>query len=337
VGGEIMELMVDIGDRLESGDLVALLDSDEFILIRDRAALNVNLAEAQHIEATANLDLARSDMARQTNLAQKKIVTQADLETAENRLKQAEARLSVAATQLDSARNQLADAELKLSYTRVTATWPGDDEGGQNYRYVGSRLVNAGDMITANTPIFELVSLDPLLVVVDIIEKDYPKVHVGMEVSIRTEAYEGETFKGVVKRVAPVLSSDSRQARVEMEVANPGLRLKPGMYAEVIFVFNERQGVWSVAQDVPFRRNDGYVIFVADPVSQTVREMRVELGLREGDRVELVNNGSITGPVVALGQHLLHDGQGYLLPGDNTRPAASQAPAPAPGSGKLAS
>jgi RND family efflux transporter MFP subunit len=340
VGGEVLELMADIGDRLSSGELVAILDDESFRLARDRAVLDVSLAEAQYSEATANLRLAENDMARQASLSKKSIVTQADYEASENKLKQAEARLLVAESQLNAARNGLLDAELRLSYTRVMATWPGEENGlKSSYRYVGSRLVDVGSMITANTPIFEIVSLDPLLVVVDIIEKDYPKISPGMETSVRTEAFPGEGFKGIVKRVAPVLSSDSRQARVEIEVANPGLRLKPGMFAEVIFVFDERRGVWSVAQDVPFRRNDGYVIFVANPATQTVEELKVDLGLREGNKVELLNSGPIDGPVVALGQHLLEDGQSYLLPGDNIKPASSKKRdnKAAPGAGKLAS
>jgi multidrug efflux pump subunit AcrA (membrane-fusion protein) len=338
VGGEVRDILVDIGDRLSSGELVAVLEDEEFILARDRAELNVSLALAQHAEATANLKLAESDMNRQTKLSSKNILSQADFETAENRLKQAEARLLVATSQLEAAKNQLLDAELKLSYTKVTATWPEYLEGEESsYRYVGARLVDAGALITANTPLFEIVSLDPLLVVVQIIEKDYPKITPGMEASIRTEAYGGETFRGVVKRIAPILSQDSRQARVEIEVANPGLRLKPGMYAEVIFVYNERKGVWSVAQDVPFRRNDGYVIFIADPKTHTVTEKIVELGLREGNSVELLNVGNIEGPVVTLGQHLLSNGQGYLLPGDDIKPASSIKPHENPGAGKIAS
>ncbi|MDR2350792.1 MAG: efflux RND transporter periplasmic adaptor subunit [Deltaproteobacteria bacterium] len=338
VGGEVKEIRADIGDRISPGDLVAVLDDEEYILARERAELNVKLAEAQHLEASANNDLAKSEMARQKNLSSKNIVSRSEYETAENQLKQTEARLMISGSQLEAARNQLRDAELRLSYARVRASWPGDGEGETGgYRYVGSRLVDAGALVTANTPLFEVVSLDPLLVVVDIIEKDYPKIFPGMEASVRTEAFAGETFKGSVKRVAPILSQDSRQARVEIEVANPGLRLKPGMYAEVIFVFNERRGVWSVNQDVPFRKNEGYVIFVANPETRTVTERRVELGLREGEKVELLDSGPIEGQIVSLGQHLLTDGQGYMLPGDNTRPASARGTANKPGAGKLAS
>ncbi|MDR2338873.1 MAG: efflux RND transporter periplasmic adaptor subunit [Deltaproteobacteria bacterium] len=336
VGGEVLEILKDIGDRLESGELVAVLDDEEYGLAKERAALSVGLAEAQLAEAKANLELAKNDMARQSNLSKKSIVTQSEYEAAENRLLQAEARLNVAASQLQSAINQLADAELRLSYTKVKASWPEDAEGG--YRYVGQRLVDTGTLVVANTPILELVSLDPLLVVVEVMEKDYPKISVGMEAALAAEAYPGESFSGRVARVAPVLSADSRQARVELEVKNPGLRLKPGMFAEVVFVFEEKQGVWSVAQDVPFRRHDGYVIFVADPATMTVEERPVTLGLVEGDRVELVGSAPIDGPVVVLGQHLLTDGQAYRLPGDmslnQVQPAAGRPQArPAKGGG----
>jgi RND family efflux transporter MFP subunit len=316
--GEIRSLSADIGDRLETGQLVASLDDEEYVLARDRAVLSVRLAEAQLAEARANLELAESDMRRQSSLTQKSIVTQSEYEAAENRLLQAKARLDVAQSQLQSSRNQLADAELRLSYTRVVASWPEQEAGGT--RYVGSRLASEGQLVTANTPLYELVSLDPLLVVVDVIEKDYPKFFVGMEADLSTEAYPGQTFKGRVLRVAPVLSSDSRQARLELEVANPGLRLKPGMYADVVFVFDEHRDVWSVDEDVPFRRQDGYVIFQADTGTGTVTQVPVTLGLAENGRVELVGSGPIGTPVVTLGQHLLQDGQPFKVAGDAVLP-----------------
>lgn len=314
--GEIETLMADIGDRLESGQLVAVLDDEEYVLARDRAAMSVRLAEAQLSEAKANLELAESDMRRQSSLTEKSIVTQSEFEAAKNKLLQAQARLEVADSQLLSARNQLADAELRLSYTQVVASWPKDPGTlGPDYRYVGARLASEGQLVTANTPLFELVSIDPLLVEVDVIEKDYPKFYPGMEAALSTEAFPGQTFKAKILRVAPVLSSDSRQARLELEVANSDLRLKPGMYADLTFVFDERQNVWSVGEDVPFRRQEGYVVFVANPESGTVSMVPVELGLVEDGRVELKGASEIEGPVVVLGQHLLQDGQGYRVAG----------------------
>ena len=214
-----------------------------------------------------------------------------------------------------SARNQLADAELRLSYTKVVASWPETESSSSEFRYVGSRLASEGQLVTANTALFELVSIDPLLVEVDVIEKDYPKFYPGMEASLATEAFPGQTFKAKVLRVSPVLSSASRQARIEMEVENKDLRLKPGMYADVTFVFNEHQDAWSVSEDVPFRRHDGYVVFVANRETGTVSLVPVELGLVEGGRVELLGVEKIDGPVVTLGQHLLQDGQSYKVAG----------------------
>ncbi len=232
----------------------------------------------------------------------------------------------MAGSQLSGAISQLADAALRLSYSQVKATWP---EGGR--RYIGERLVDEGDLLTANTPILNVVNLDPLLVVVEVIEKDYPKIKVGQEAEIRTEAWPVEVFKGKVLRVAPVLSASTWQARVELEVSNSDLRLNPGMFAEVVFIFKEVQDVWSVPQDVPFRRADGFVIFVADTSTQTVKMLPVTLGLVDDGRIELVDSPPIEGPVVFLGQHLLDDGQEYRLPGVSRNPKPGEGGASAEG------
>ncbi len=319
VGGELEKLMVDIGDRIESGQLLASLDADEYRLARDRAAHNVQLAEAQYAETRANLDLAKSDMARQRSLSEKNIVTQSDFEAVENKLHQAEARHLVAQSQLSANKSQLEDAELRLSYTRISAVWPG---GGP--RYVAERLADEGDLLTPNTPVFGVVSLDPLLVVVEVIEKDYPKIKMGQRAELTIEAWPGEVFTGRVARIAPVLSDASRQARVELEVDNRDLRLKPGMFADVIFVFKETGEVWSVPQDVPFRQADGFVVFVADPETHTVKRLPVALGLTEEGRVELVDSPPIEGPIVVIGQHLLEDGGAYKLPEEVSTEAAGE-------------
>jgi RND family efflux transporter MFP subunit len=317
VGGTLKKLLVDLGDQVESGQLLARLDDDEYKLLRDQAAHRVKLSAAQAAEAGANLSLARNDMQRQTNLAGKSIVTQADYEMAENKLRQAEARLAVAESQLSEARSLLADAELRLSYTQISASWTEGDR-----RFVGERLVDEGGLVAEGSPILTVVSLNPLLVVVEVLEKDYPKIKIGQEAALTTRAWPGETFQGRVVRVAPVLSAASRQARVELEVPNPELKLKPGMFAEMVFVFKEIREVWSVPVDVPFRRREGFVIFLADPVTKTVKQLPVALGLVDNGQVELVNAPALDNPLVFLGQHLLSDGQGYLLAG--TAAEASQ-------------
>ena len=314
VGGELKHLLVDIGDQIKSGQQLAQLDDQQYRLAKDQATHDVTLAEAQLTEAEANLALAQNDMIRQQTLADKRIIPQSDFEATENKLLQAEARLSVAKSQLSRSKSQLSDAELQLSYTKVNAIWPDD-----NPRWVGERLVNEGDLLAANSPILTVVGLDPLLVVVDVIEKDYPKIKMGQEAELRLEGWPKEVFKARVVRIAPVLSPSTRQARVELEVSNADLRLKPGMFAELAFIFKEYPQVWSVPQDVPFRRQQGFVIFVADEKTKTVSMRPVKLGLVEDGWVELLDSPPLNSPVVFLGQHLLEDGLSYQLPGDTKK------------------
>ncbi len=310
INGQLKRLLVNIGDPVESGTVVAQLDDELLVLLRNQAIQAVALANAQHDEATANLTLARRDMERQSKLRQEKIVPASEYEAVQTRLRQAEARADVAKSQLENAKSQLDDATLKLSYTQLKVEWP---EGG--LRYVGSRLAEEGDLLNSGTPIFTLVSLDPLLALIDVMERDYHKISVGQAVRIRTSSISGESFLGRVARIAPVLSPTTRQARVEVEVPNANLRLNPGMFAEVEFVFSERNNVWSVPEDVPYRRKDGFVIFVADPQTRTVRQVPVTMGIVDKGQVELQGLDKIDGPVVFLGQHLLEDGRKYNIPG----------------------
>ncbi len=310
IGGQVERFFVDIGDVVESGQIVAQLDDESLILQRNQAAQAVTLMAAQLAEASANLNMAQRDMERQTKLRQEKIVPPSEYELTQTKLRQAEARLAVAQSQLENAKSQLEDANLRLSYTRVTVNWP---EAG--LRYIASRMVGEGDLVTANTPILSVVSLDPLLVLIDVIEQDYHKINVGQSAQIHTDGLEGEVFEGRVVRVAPVLSPNTRQARVEIEVPNKDLRLKPGMFANVKFIFSEHQNVWSVPEDVPFRRKEGFVIYVADQAAKTVRQVPVTLGLVENGRVELAGLEKMDGPVVFIGQHLLTDGKAYRVPG----------------------
>jgi multidrug efflux pump subunit AcrA (membrane-fusion protein) len=95
---------------------------------------------------------------------------------------------------------------------------------------VAERMVDEGSMVAANAPIVTVVDLDPVVVVVFVTEVDYGLLSPGVEVSVTTDAYPDDRFVGTISRIAPVFRTESRQARVEITVANADGRLKPGMF-----------------------------------------------------------------------------------------------------------
>ncbi|NIR30343.1 MAG: HlyD family efflux transporter periplasmic adaptor subunit, partial [Gammaproteobacteria bacterium] len=70
------------------------------------------------------------------------------------------------------------------------------------------------------------VELDPITAVFYVTERDYARLKPGQEAALSTDAYPGESFSGRIVRIAPVFRESTRQARVELRVANPDLRLK---------------------------------------------------------------------------------------------------------------
>ncbi len=71
--------------------------------------------------------------------------------------------------------------------------------------------------------------------VINVVEKELRRIHQGIDADVEVDAYPGEKFKGRVAHMAPILDPATRTAQVEIEIPNPGYRLKPGMYARVMF------------------------------------------------------------------------------------------------------
>jgi RND family efflux transporter MFP subunit len=144
--------------------------------------------------------------------------------------------------------------------------------------------------------------------VVRITERDYPRISKGDSVTIATDAYPGEIFSGTVTRIAPVFSEQSRQARVEFEVENADNRLKPGMFVRTSLILEVKEEATIIPDGAIVRRNDENGIFLLGADRQTVSWHPVEIGIREGKRVEVTSAEGVSGEVITLGQQLLNDG-----------------------------
>ena len=202
-------------------------------------------------------------------------------------------------------------ARIRVGYADVEARWAGDDAE----RVVAERFVDEGQTVTANTPLFRIVSIDPLSGVFFVTEKDYANLQVGQRVDIRTDAYPGEVFKGRIERIAPVFQESSRQARVEISVANLARHLKPGMFARIDVEVGRVPDATIVPAEAIVTRADEQGVFVVAEDGTTASWRSVEVGIREGERVQ-VSRGGVAGRVIVLGQQLVEDGSPIRIGGD---------------------
>ncbi|AGA34559.1 Secretion protein HlyD [Thioalkalivibrio nitratireducens DSM 14787] len=311
LGGRIERIPVEIGDTVVPGDLLLQLDPEEFQQDLLQAEAEFAVAQAGLGEARESLNAARRELTRVRELHGQGIASAAELEAAQTQVALQQTRVELAQSQLRSREAARRSTQIRAEFTRVRADW----ENGLP-RHVAERLADPGALVAANTPVLTLVALDPLRAVVFVTEADYGRLRAGQPVRLRTAAWPGETFTGRVTRIAPEFREASRQARVEIEVPNPELQLRPGMFAEIAIELERRLGAQSVPRDALLQREEGFVLFTVDPATDPpqARRHRVTPGIRDGDWVEIVEP-ELSGAVVTLGQHLLSEDTPVRLQG----------------------
>ncbi len=309
LSGRVREMNFDLGDRLQPGDQVALLDDEEVLQELARATADLAVAQAREREAVSEQALAEKDLARVRSLAEQRISSPADLDQAEAEAltKAAALELAKAAVKAEEARRNA--AEIRLGYTRVDASW----DQAEGARQVSRRYVDPGTTLSANQPLLQVVDLDPVLARFEVAERDYARLSLDQEVSLSTDAYPGERFTGRISRISPVFNEATRQARIEVEIANPDERLKPGLFVRADVVLAVQEDSLTAPLAALTRRGNKLGLFYVEPGTVPIaRWLEVQTGIEEAPRVELIGM-NLQGDVVVLGQQLLDDGSPLLL------------------------
>ena len=320
ISGRIARLEVELGDVVTRGALVALLDDAELVQALRQAEAEIAVARAGMSGAKSALEVATRELARVEALSAEGLSTAALFDTARSEVLTAQAQLQLEEATVVRAESQLESARIRHGYARVTADWSGGDET----RVVAARLVDDGGTVAANTPIVTIVELDPILAVVDVPERDYARLALGQRASITSDAHTGTAFEGAIVRIAPVFRRSTRQARVEIEVPNAGERLRPGMFVRATLELARFDDALTVPFDALTQRNGATGVFVLDAARERVAWRAVEVGVREGERVQLLGE-AFSGEVVVLGQDGCDDGT-RVAPVATTSTATESAP-----------
>jgi RND family efflux transporter MFP subunit len=315
VAGYIKQIYVDIGDRVHTGQVLAVLEIPELLAQVDeskaavhhaeeeiqRAKSEVSRAEANNVALHANAErLVNTDKARPGLIAQQEL----DDATAKDRASQA---------QVDAAKSALAAAEQQLAvaradqqhyaalsdYARITApydgivTWRFSDTGA---------LVQAGTSNTSGLPVVTVAQVGILRLRIPVPESLAGKVKVGDAADVHVQAT-GEHFTGKVTRFTGALDPTTRTMQVEIDVPNPNYHLQPGMYADVTLLANSRPDALTIPITAVLRSDNKTSVLVVDsqdrvqvrPVVlgvESPNRAEVLSGLNEGERVIVGNLGA---------------------------------------------
>lgn len=322
IGGRVEAVLVDIGDPVLQGGVVARIDDGEYRQATQGARADLLVAQANLAEAKSALEIVNRSIDRAKALRERGVTSEAELDSARSDLLAKQARVKVFEAQVTRAEATLKTTQIQLNYADVTAKWAGPAKE----RVVAERFVDDGAIVSANTPLVRVVELAPISAVFFVPEKDYASLQIGQAVTLNTDAFPGQSDIGVIERIAPVFQNSSRQARVEVTVENADKRLKPGMFVRANVQVDQAEAAAIVPADAIVKRSDTQGVFVVLPDGKTAKWCPVTVGIRHGNRVEVRGEG-LQGNVITLGQQLVEDGAPVILsqtdalpPGESPRP-----------------
>jgi Cu(I)/Ag(I) efflux system membrane fusion protein len=175
---------------------------------------------------------------------------------------------------------------------------------------VVEKFVLSGQRIMAGETLYRLADLRTVWVDGQVFEHDLALVRRGQRVSVEIQAYPGERWAGTVTYVYPLVDAATRTARIRVELANPGQRLKPGMFATVHLSSALRDRVLSVPRSAVLATGQRSIVFLKS-ASGTLEPLEVVTGVANDDRVE-IKSGLQAGDTVVASATFLIDAESNL-------------------------
>ncbi|OUS16626.1 efflux transporter periplasmic adaptor subunit [Gammaproteobacteria bacterium 50_400_T64] len=242
IGGQVADLLVDEGDRVEKGQvLIQLWNEDQQARVAE-AKTRVTVAQESVKESCHNAALDARELKRKQGLAAKKLVSEEALDAAQTRADVSSFACAKARAGVETTRATLALQSALFEKTRLRAPFAG---------VVAEINGEVGEYITpsppgiATPPAVDLIALDCLYVSAPIDEVDAAAIELNMPARITLDAFRGQIFNGRVSRIAPYVKEFEKQARtVDIEVAfdtiPEGISLLIGYSADIEIILSQR-------------------------------------------------------------------------------------------------
>jgi membrane fusion protein (multidrug efflux system) len=269
VGGEVRRILVEEGDRVKAGQLLAVLDDRQLRL--EAAQTRAALAKAER------------DFNRQVELHEKGLVSAGAFESLKY--------------DLDNQRAANDLASLNLSYSEIRAPFAG---------IVSTRHVKLGEELAVGSKVFRVTDPTPLKAAVYVPERELARLKTGQAASISVDALAGRSFPAVVKLVSPTVDAATATFKVTLEVNDPKGDLKPGMFSRVGIVFERRSETLTIPRIALLDTDGTSNVFVV--ASGKAEQRAIKTGLSSAGKVEVTDGLTGTEQVVVVGQNGLKDG-----------------------------
>jgi RND family efflux transporter MFP subunit len=310
--GRLEQVYVKLGDRVGLGQRIAKIEDREILEQVKQAEAAFEVARAGIRQREADLKFAETNLNRSRELFGRQLLPRQTLDDADARHQAAAAQLELGRAQLMQSQARLDELRITLANTIISSPVNG---------FVARRNADPGAYVSQNQPVVDVVDISTVRLVANIVEKDLRRIEVGEPAKVEVDAFPGETFSGRVARVAPVLDPATRTAQIEVEIPNPGTRLKPGMYARVSLTIEQRANALTVPSNALVNIEGRRGVFVAQDNRAAFRP--VDVGIEDTARVEILKGVKDGDRVVTTGAGALQNGDRIIAAGANRGGAAA--------------
>lgn len=311
--GYLQRRMVDIGDRVRAGQLLAEIDAPEMDDQIRQAKATLQQARAAVDQAAANYERGQADeeLAKITAQRWSSLVAKGVVSRQENDRYQSEYRSLTAATKalekaLSVQRSNVAAAEASLArldtlqgYRQVKAPFDG---------FITLRNVDVGALVTSgNTLLFRIAQINILRTYLNVPQVSASDVHDGQPARLTVSNLPGRQFTGTVARTSGALDAATRTLLVEVHVQNPAGALLPGMYARVDLIGGRSNAPLQIPGDALIVRGAGTEVALVSN-GHTVHLQKIEVGRDYGDRLEVLSGLSAGQIIIANPGDVVREG-----------------------------
>jgi len=303
IPGKLARRLVDAGTRVRAGQALAELDPAD-------ARLQSEAARAAQVSAESDLALAKAEMQRYQNLADRQLVSRSLYDARVAQLRAAEARVRQSRAQSATSGNQVGYAVLRS---------PGDG-------VITQHLAEAGQVVAAGQPVFALAVDGGREVAISVPEQGRERFAVGRELAVELWAKPGQRFPGTVRELSPSADPVTRTYAARVAFSAPAEDIELGQSARV-YARVDGDSRLRVPLSALTRRGDQPAVWVVDPATHQVRLRRVAVGSYGEDGVPVLSGLRADEWIVAAGAHLLLEGERIAPIDRDNRPVATVAAA----------
>ncbi|MFA7279897.1 MAG: efflux RND transporter periplasmic adaptor subunit [Sterolibacterium sp.] len=290
IGGKIAQRLVDVGQEVKAGQVLAMLDSQDVMPA-------INTQTAQLDAARSDLKLQQSELRRVQALREKGFVSSAALERQTTLTEAAQARLQTAQSQLANAQNGLLFQTLRADRAGAVVAVDAD----------------AGSVVSSGQSVVRVAQLGEKEIAINVPERAVALMKKARGFSIRIDALHGKSYAAKLRELAPVADAASRTYAARLAIVAADDSIKLGMSATVRLDLGAEQLI-VVPNSALYTRDDRTRVWLVERSSATVNPADVKLGESTGDGVVILSGLKPGDTVVTAGANLLLPGQKVLLP-----------------------